>query len=148
MCILDPTLDEAGTESLIGQIEDFIKKQDVTIDKSERWGRRRLAYNIGRHQEGFYVLSALKAPPSAMAELERKLRVTEGVLRFISVRIDEDQAKVERRRLHKAASDAARRSRRGARPASPESSARADRADTAEGVGDAEEAALETGETG
>lgn len=138
--ILDPTLDEAGTETLIGQIEDFIKKQDVTIEKTERWGRRRMAYNISRHQEGFYVLSTLKAPPSAIAELERKLRVIDGVLRFISVRMDEDQAKVERRRLRKASRDAARRSRRGTRPAPAKSHV--------EQAEQAEQAAPETGETG
>jgi small subunit ribosomal protein S6 len=141
MYILDPTLDETATEGLIGQIEEFIKKQDVAIDKTDRWGKRRLAYDIGRHQEGFYVLSTLTAPPSAIAELERRLRVTDGVLRFISVRMDEDQAKLERRRARKASRDAARRARRGA-------SASLEAASLEDQVEATDEAGLEDGETG
>lgn len=119
MYILDPTLDDAATEALIGQIEEFITKQQVTIEKTDRWGRRRLAYRIGRHHDGFYVLSALKAVPETVTELERKLRVTDGVLRFITVRMDEDVAKTERQKARKAVRTDARRARRAASPARP-----------------------------
>ncbi len=98
MYILDPTLDEDATQALISQIEDFIAKQEVTIENTDPWGKRRLAYTIGRHWEGYYVLSQLKAGPQSLSEVERKLRVTDGVLRFLTVRLDKEHAKLERRR--------------------------------------------------
>jgi small subunit ribosomal protein S6 len=108
MYILDPSLDEDSTQALIGQIEDFMSKQGVTIDKTDPWGKRRLAYQISKHWEGYYVLSLLKADAGAIGELERRLRVTDGVLRFITVRVDEEQAKLERQRARKSSSRAAR----------------------------------------
>jgi len=117
MYILDPTLDETATEALVKQVEEFITKQNVTIEKTDRWGRRRLAYRIGRHHDGYYVLSVLKSSPEAVTELERKLRVTDGVLRFITVRMDEDVAKTERQRARKAVRVDARKARRASKPA-------------------------------
>lgn len=114
MYILDPTLDEDGSQALIGRIEDFMAKQGVEIEKTDPWGKRRLAYPIGKHWDGHYVLSLLKAAPGSITEIERRLRVTDGVLRFITVRVDEEQAKRDRQRAKKEAQDAARRQRRGA----------------------------------
>jgi small subunit ribosomal protein S6 len=126
MYILDPTLDDAATEGLIGQIEEFIVKQEAVLDKTERWGRRRLAYNIARRQEGYYVLSQLKASAIAVSEIGRRLRVTDGVLRYMTVRTDEDLAKIERRRARNAVQVEARRARRAAagreKPIDPEKS--------------------------
>lgn len=113
MYILDPTMDEDGTKSLIGQIEDFMTKQGVTIENTDPWGKRRLAYKIGRHWEGYYVLSQLQAGAQSVAELERRLRVTDGVLRFLTVRVDKEQAKIGRRRARLAVLQQARRERRG-----------------------------------
>jgi small subunit ribosomal protein S6 len=101
MYILDPSLDEDATQALMGQIEDFMDKQGVTLEKTEPWGKRRLAYQIGKHLEGYYVLSHLRAGSGAVAELERKLRVTDGVMRFLTVRVDEEQGKLERLRAKK-----------------------------------------------
>jgi small subunit ribosomal protein S6 len=101
MYILDPSLDEDGTQALIGQIEDFMNKQGVTVEKTEPWGKRRLAYQIGKNWEGFYILSHFQAGTGVVAELERKLRVTDGVMRFITVRVDEEQEKLERLRAKK-----------------------------------------------
>jgi small subunit ribosomal protein S6 len=112
MYILEPTLDEEATKALIGQIEEFMGKQGVNIEATDPWGKRRLAYKIGRHSEGFYVLSRLKAEADAVSELERRLRVTDGVLRFLTVRVDKEQEKVERRRARKAEREQARRERR------------------------------------
>ena len=61
------------------------------------------------------MLSHLKAAPEAISEMERRLRVTDGILRFLTVRIDEQQAKLERRRVHKEDKEQARRARRAAR---------------------------------
>jgi len=105
MYILDPTLDEDATQGLISQIEDFVVKQEVTIEDTDPWGKRRLAYQIGRHWEGYYVLCQLKAGPQSLSEVERRLRVTDGVLRFITVRLDKEQAKLEPRRRQRTAQE-------------------------------------------
>lgn len=115
MYILDPSLDEDASGALVGKIEDLMSKQGVKVEKTEPWGKRRLAYSIKGHWEGNYILSHLKAPPEAISEMERRLRVTDGVLRFLTVRMDEQQAKLERRRARGAEKDAARRKRRAAR---------------------------------
>ena len=122
MYILDPTLDEDGTQALIGQVEDFMAKQGIKVEKTDPWGKRRLAYNIGKHWEGYYVLNLLQAPSDSLMELERRLRVTDGVLRFITVRIDEEQAKLERFRAKKSAHESAKRERRGVEAPEPPTS--------------------------
>ncbi len=126
MYILDPSLDEDASTALVGKIEALMSKQGVEVENTEPWGKRRLAYRIRGHWEGNYVLSHLKAAPEAISEMERRLRVTEGILRFLTVRMDEQQAKLERRRAHKEDKEQARRARRAARapaesaaPASP-----------------------------
>ncbi|MFQ5791085.1 MAG: 30S ribosomal protein S6 [Acidobacteriota bacterium] len=118
MYIVDPTLDEQASKALISQIEDFMTKQGVNVEGTDPWGKRRLAYRIGKHWEGTYVLSRIQAEPHSVAEVERRLRVMDGVLRFITVRLDEEQEKIERRRARKAAREQTRRERRG-QPGSP-----------------------------
>lgn len=112
MYILEPTLDEEATKALVGQVEEFIKNQGATVEATEPWGKRKLAYRIGKYQEGYYVLNRLQAEAKSIAELERRLRVTAGVLRFLTVRVDKEQEKMERRRARKAAREQARRERR------------------------------------
>ena len=112
MYILEPTLDEEAVKALIGQVEGFVKGQGATVESTDPWGKRRLAYRIGKHQEGYYVLNRLKAEAKSVSELERRLRVTAGVLRFLTVRVDKEQEKTERRRARKAAREQARRERR------------------------------------
>jgi small subunit ribosomal protein S6 len=123
MYILDPTLDEDSSKTLVGKIEDLMTKQGVQIENTEPWGKRRLAYRIKGHWEGNYVLSHLKAAAPVISEMERRLRVTDGVLRFLTVRIDEEQAKLERRRERRDVQDKARKERRGIRAASQPSTA-------------------------
>jgi len=116
MYILDPGLDEDSSKALVSRIEDLMKKQGVEIQSTETWGKRRLAYSLKGHWEGNYILSQLKAGSHEISEMERRLRVTDGVLRFLTVRVDEEQAKLARRREHEAVKEKARRERRGVRP--------------------------------
>ena len=118
MYILDPNLDEDASGALMGKIEDLMTKQGVEVEKTEPWGKRRLAYNIQGHRDGNYILSYLKAEPTAISEMERRLRVTDGILRFLTVRMDEQQAKLERRKVRTAEKGQARRQRKAARTAS------------------------------
>jgi len=103
MYILDPKLDEDGSKALLVKIEELMSKQGVEIEKTESWGKRRLAYAIKGNWEG---------------KMERRLRVTEGVLRFITVRTDEQQAKLDRRKARGDEKSQARRQRKAAKRAS------------------------------
>ncbi len=132
MYILEPNPDEEATKALIGQIEEFMGKQGVSIEGTDPWGKRRLAYRIGRHTEGYYVLSRLKAEAEAISELERRLRVTDGVLRFLTVRVDKEQGKIERRNARKEAREQARRERRRTKAAAASEQGAAPQADSAE----------------
>lgn len=114
MYILDPTLDEESSKALVGKIEDLMVKQGVEVESTEPWGRRKLAYHVKGHGEGNYVLSHLKAPPTSIGEMERRLRNTDGVLRFLTVRVDEEQAKLARRKSRRDEKERARRERRHA----------------------------------
>jgi len=118
MYILDPKLDEDGSKALLVKIEALMLKQGVEIEKTEPWGKRRLAYAIKGNWEGSYILSYLKAEPTAISEMERRLRVTEGVLRFLTVRTDEQQAKLDRRKARGDEKSQARRQRKAAKSAS------------------------------
>lgn len=117
MYILDPNLDEDASGALMGKIEELMTKEGVEVEKTEPWGKRRLAYAIKGHWEGNYILSYLKADPSSISEMERRLRVTDGILRFLTVRMDEQQAKLERRKARTAEKEQARRQRKAERAA-------------------------------
>ena len=118
MYILDPKLDEDGSKALLIKIEELMSKQGVEVEKTEPWGKRRLAYAIKGNWEGSYILSYLKAEPVAISEMERRLRVTDGVLRFLTVRTDEQQAKLDRRKARGDEKAQARRQRKAAKKAS------------------------------
>ena len=115
MYILDPGLDEDASGALLGRVEEVMSKQGVEVEKTEPWGKRRLAYPIKGHWEGNYVLSYLKAEPSAVSEMERRLRVTDGILRFLTVRTDEQKAKLARRQENRDEKSRARKARRAAK---------------------------------
>ena len=92
MVVLDPKLDEAGVEALTTRIGNLVSQRGGTvagIENAAPWGRRRLAYPIGRYRDGFYILSRLRLPPTAAAEIERALKLTESVVRHLLVRADE-----------------------------------------------------------
>src|SRR5437660_8802222 len=90
------------TENLRGIVTD----QGGTITKSEVMGRRQLAYKVGRKNEGVYVLFEIEGTGREIAELERRMRVSDQVLRYLTVRVDEDRRRAEKlkaRRTRKAA---------------------------------------------
>jgi small subunit ribosomal protein S6 len=70
----------------------------ATIDKLEKWGKRRLAYKVDKYREGSYVLIQFTAGPEAVKEFERRLRVSDVVLKFLTVRIDETLKRLEKRK--------------------------------------------------
>jgi small subunit ribosomal protein S6 len=83
---------------LTEQLKSIITAQAGTLDKQENWGVRRLAYKLKKHSEGQYILLVFTAQASTVHELERRLRVNDLVIKFITVRIDEKLKRIEKRK--------------------------------------------------
>jgi small subunit ribosomal protein S6 len=88
MVVLDPNLDEAAIEALNTRIQSMITQRGGTIENVDNWGRRRLAYPIGRYRDGVYILTRLQLPPNAATEIERALKLTESIIRHLLVRAE------------------------------------------------------------
>jgi small subunit ribosomal protein S6 len=86
--ILDPALEEGPVNEQIDRASTLIQDNGGTVAEVERWGRRRLAYEIGRKRDGVYTLLRYHAPGTAVKELERRLRLNEQVLRVQTVIVD------------------------------------------------------------
>jgi small subunit ribosomal protein S6 len=82
MFIVPPEADESVVGGVIDRITKIVSQAGGEVGKVDRWGRRRLAYEIARQSEGYYVVVACTAEPSVIAELERSLRLADEVLRF------------------------------------------------------------------
>jgi small subunit ribosomal protein S6 len=91
--VIAPTVGEKEVADLQNQIQEIVKSSGGKIEKTETWGRRRLAYEIDRHKDGTYVLELLNGPVELVKELDRRLRVIDDVLRHLIVRVDEDLRK-------------------------------------------------------
>ena len=107
--------DEQVTE-LHTQVDGIAQRMGGKIDKTENWGRRRLAYEIGRHKEGTYVLEVLDGSGELMKEIDRRLKVTDLVIRHLVVRVDEVQEVIDRTRGKRTDISRRRRIARGLPP--------------------------------
>lgn len=96
MFIVRPDLLEEDMEKLITTLQNHVTSAGATVQNTEKMGKRRLAYDVKKFQDGQYVLFTLTADGNAIHELERRLRVTEPVLKFITVRTDEEQQRLEK----------------------------------------------------
>src|SRR5436305_6690847 len=104
--IIDPDTPDEEIKRLTENLQTIVTDQGGTITKSEVMGRRQLAYQIGRKNEGIYVLFEIEGTGREIAELERRMRVNDQVLRYLTVRVDEDRRRAEKlkgRRARKAA---------------------------------------------
>lgn len=99
--IADPNLGEPEVDALASTVQGYVEREGGKVEKLEKWGKKRLAYPIKKHRDGSYVLMVVAGRPALVQEVERRMRVTDGLLKFIAVRVDED--------LRKAASRKARR---------------------------------------
>ena len=95
--ILDPKAADEQIDSVVAQIEETVKGAGGAIDKVEKWGVRRLAYRVQKRDEGYYVLVQFSSGAKAVREIERRLRVDENVLKYLTVRIDEKLKWLEKR---------------------------------------------------
>jgi len=96
--VVSPDASEQDVTDLHAQVEAVIVRIGGELVKSENWGRRKMAYQIGPHKEGVYVIELINGAGELMKELERRLRVSEKVLRYLVVRVDEELRTAERAR--------------------------------------------------
>jgi len=89
MIIFDPTLDEEAIRSEVDRSTELIRSKGGEPGRAERWGKRRLAYEIRRHREGSYVVLEAQAEPSVMSDLDRVLTLADGVLRHKVIHLPE-----------------------------------------------------------
>lgn len=87
--ILQSQLEEEKIEELIEKFKAIVEREGGQVSNLDKWGKRRLAYEVKKQKEGFYVLMNYTAPAKACDELERSFNITEGVLRYLIVREEE-----------------------------------------------------------
>jgi small subunit ribosomal protein S6 len=103
MFIVRPDVLEEDMDKLISTLQGHATTAGATVQNTEKMGRRRLAYDVKKFQDGQYVLFTLQSDGKAIHELERRLRVAEQVIKYITVRTDEEQQRLEKVRKLRAA---------------------------------------------
>jgi small subunit ribosomal protein S6 len=137
--ILPADITEQQVTDLHGQVEAIVSRFGGSLDASENWGRRKLAYVIGRHREGTYLLDRMSGSGDMVKELDRRLRVVDEVIRHAIIRVDEELRVAERTRQRRKEESERRRAARGLPPQgeaaarTPEPAADEDRGEEAEG---------------
>jgi small subunit ribosomal protein S6 len=114
--ILPPETTEQQAGELHEQIASIVTRMNGQFEKSENWGRRKLAYEIGPFKEGVYVLEVINGTGDLMKEIDRRLKVMDQVIRHLVVRVDEEKKVVERTRTKRQTESERRRVKRGLPP--------------------------------
>jgi len=96
--IVKPDVPEEEVDQFVEQLRTQLTAAGATVDKIEKWGKRRLAYRVDKYREGAYVLLEFTAAPDTVKELERRLRVSDMVIKFLTVRIDETRKRLDKRK--------------------------------------------------
>jgi small subunit ribosomal protein S6 len=86
--IASPTLTDEQSDELVKQYEGIIAEQGGELLKTDKWGRKKLAYEVQKFSEGYYTLFEMNAGPNLIAELERRFRNNDAVIKYMSVRMD------------------------------------------------------------
>lgn len=86
--ILDPALGDDGVEAAIAAAKSVVTREGGEVVEVQKWGKKRLAYVIGKRREGHYVFFRMQAPAKAVVELERHLKIAESVLKYLTVRME------------------------------------------------------------
>jgi len=92
--ILDPALGDDGVDAAITAASGVVTREGGEVAEVQKWGKKRLAYEIKKRREGHYVFLRLRAPVKAMSELERHLNIAEPVLKFLTVVAQAPQRRV------------------------------------------------------
>jgi len=114
--VISPDVSDDQVNELHSQIEAIVQRMGGQIEKTDNWGRRKLAYEIGRHKEGTYVLEVINGGGDLMKEIDRRLKVIDTVIRHLVVRVDEEQGVIERMRARRTDTSRRRRVARGLPP--------------------------------
>ncbi len=116
--ICRPDTPEPDIDKIIFTVEQTATEKGARIEKTDKWGRKRMAYRVGRLREGFYVYMDLRSSNGEVVkELERRLKVSDPVIKYLTIRVDEELKRQEKLKKHRERR-AARRPRRTV-PASP-----------------------------
>jgi small subunit ribosomal protein S6 len=99
--IMSPEATEQEVTDLHTQIESIVTRYQGELQKTENWGRRKLAFRIGKHREGTYVLEVFTGTGELTKELDRRLKVLDSVIRHLIVRVDEELRLAERTRARR-----------------------------------------------
>ena len=94
-----PTLTAEEQETFIAQMQAVVEGKNGKVMKIDNWGKKSLAYKIKKFRDGYYVILTLLADGAIIAELERRFRVADHVIRYISVRVDEDLKRSEKMKV-------------------------------------------------
>ncbi|PYT15298.1 MAG: 30S ribosomal protein S6 [Acidobacteria bacterium] len=121
--IVKPDAPEEEVDGFVDQIKQVITSGNGTVEKADKWGVRKLAYRLQKYNEGIYVLVQFSSSPELVKEIERRFRVTDVVIKFITVRIDEKMKKIEKRKKAREKRAARRPSVQAPAPAVPASPA-------------------------
>ena len=114
--IVTPEATDEAVAELHTQVEQIVQRYNGTFDKTENWGRKKLAYEIGHHREGIYVVETITGSGELMKEIDRRLKVLDQVIRHLVVRVDEELRVAERTREARQTFVARRRVARGLPP--------------------------------
>ena len=121
MFIVRPDLLEEDVDKLIATLQNHATTAGATVEKTEKMGKRRLAYDVKKFSDGQYVLFVMKADGKTIHELERRMRVSEPVIKFITVRTDEEHQRLDK--VRKIRESRVKRPPAGSTPAEAESPA-------------------------
>jgi small subunit ribosomal protein S6 len=119
--IVRPDVPDEDVDKFVQQMEGVVGSAGGKIENVDKWGRRRLAYHIGRHREGFYVLFVLEGTGETVREFERRLKVADTVIKFLTVRTDEQIKRAEKFKVIRAKQSAKKHRQRPAGPGGPAS---------------------------
>ena len=114
--VVSPDATDDQVADLHTQVDAIIQRMGGQLEKTENWGRRKLAYEIGRHKEGTYVLEIIGGTGELMKEIERRLKVSDLIIRQLIVRVDAEQGVIERTRARRTETSRRRRVARGLPP--------------------------------
>ena len=114
--VVSPDATDAQVADLHTQVEAIAQRLGGQIEKTDNWGRRKLAYEIGPHKEATYVLEVIYGTGDLMKEIDRRLKVTDLIIRHLIVRVDDEQSVIERTRGKRTEASRRRRIARGLPP--------------------------------
>jgi len=93
--ITAPTLTDDETDEIAAQMEILVRERGATL-RVEKWGKRKLAYEIKHHNDGYFYLFEMETQSDVILELERRMKLDDKVLRFLTVRVDEEKRRAQK----------------------------------------------------